>query len=218
MKYYFFDLDGTITDPKEGITKSVAYALKKYDIRVQNLDELCPFIGPPLFSSFMEFYGFDKEKAMEAVKFYREYYEVKGIYECKLYDGIPKLLKDLKAQGHHIIMATSKPTDMAIRLVEHFQLTEFFDFIAGSTRDSSRVEKEDVLKYALEQFPSIDIEQCCMIGDRKFDAIGAKQVHMKCILVEYGYGNRKELEECKPLWIAETVEVLGKYLLSGMES
>lgn len=212
MKYIFFDLDGTITDPKEGITKSVAYALDKYDIKVEDLDTLCPFIGPPLHVSFQEFYGFDTEKSMEAVKYYREYYSERGIFECHLYDGIPELLKHLKEKGYKVILATSKPTEFAKQLLEHFDIMKYFDYVSGSTMDSSRVEKADILRHAIRQYKGASVEDMIMIGDRKFDYIGASKLGIKCILIEYGYGELAELEACRPFAIKKTVREVQNFL------
>lgn len=212
MKIVFFDLDGTITDPKEGITKSVAYALDKYGIHVEDLDSLCPFIGPPLHVSFQEFYGFDAEKSMEAVRFYREYYREKGIYECYLYEGIPELLKHLKEKGDKVVLATSKPTEFAKQLLEHFDIMKYFDYVSGSTMDGSRVEKADILRHALRKYEDVPKEDMIMVGDRKFDALGASEVGLRCILVEYGYGELPELEACKPLAIGKTVKEVQNFL------
>lgn len=212
MKIVFFDLDGTITDPKEGITKSVAYALAKYGIHVENLDSLCPFIGPPLHVSFQEFYGFDAEKSMEAVKYYREYYSEKGIFECYLYEGIPELLKHLKEKGDIVVLATSKPTEFAKQLLEHFDIMKYFDHVSGSTMDGSRVEKADILRYALRWYPDVPKKDMIMVGDRKFDSQGAAEVGIRCVLVEYGYGDISELEACKPLAIRKTVKEVQNFL------
>lgn len=212
MKYVFFDLDGTITDPKEGITKSVAYSLKKFGIEVEDLDTLCPFIGPPLQASYQEFYGFSPEQSMEAVKYYREYYSEKGIFECTLYDGIPQILRHLKEKGDKVVLATSKPTKYAKQILEHFDILKYFDFVSGSTMDGSRVEKADIINYALENFKDISVENVIMIGDRKFDYLGASKFGIKCILVEYGYGEISELEECNPYSIKKTVPEVQKFL------
>ena len=129
MRYVFFDLDGTITDPFEGITKSVAYSLKKFGINVEDLRSLCKFIGPPLSNSYEEFYGFSKEQAKEAVDEYRIYYEKQGIFECVLYDGIKELVKHLYDNGIKVVLATSKPTEFANEILEHFEIDKYFDFI-----------------------------------------------------------------------------------------
>ena len=213
----FFDLDGTVTDPKEGITKSVQYAQKKYGITVEDLDTLCPFIGPPLYRSFEDFYGFSHEQALEAVKEYRVYYHDTGIFECKVYEGIPELLCKLRDRGCEVVMATSKPEEYAIRILEHFGIASYFTLVAGSTMSERRVEKPDILRYAIDRLMKghpehFDLTKVCMVGDRKFDYIGAKQVGMPCILVGFGYGERQELEACKPYAIVDSVEELGRML------
>ena len=128
-KYILFDLDGTLTDPKEGITKSVAYALEYYGIHVEDLDSLCKFIGPPLKDSFITYYDFDEEKAEEAVEKYREYFKPHGVFENKIYAGVDNLLKTLKERGKVIILATSKPTVFAKTILEHFDLMKYFSFV-----------------------------------------------------------------------------------------
>lgn len=212
MKYILFDLDGTITDPKEGITKSVAYSLKKFGIEVEDLDTLCPFIGPPLSDSYEQFYGFTHEKAMEAVDEYRVYYRKQGIFECKLYDGIKELLEHLHNEGKKVILATSKPEEFAVQLLEHFDIIKYFDVVAGSTMDGSRMEKADVIRYAMSRIKEFDVNDAVMIGDRKFDYIGSKECGIPCILIGYGYGEMEELENCKPFAIKESVFELQKFL------
>lgn len=214
LKYVLFDLDGTITDPKEGITKSIQYSLRKFGIEVEDLDSLCPFIGPPLSQSYEKFYGFSHEQAMEAVDEYRVYYRKKGIFECYLYEGIRELVKDLHESGIKVILATSKPEEFAVQLLEHFDILKYFDVVAGSTMDGSRVEKVDVIKHAVSRLSGFRPEEAVMVGDRKFDYIGAKECNIPCILIGYGYGEMQELEECKPFAIKSTVSELKEYLFN----
>ena len=206
-QYFFMDLDGTISDPKEGITKSVAYALDYYGIKVENLDTLEKFIGPPLSDSFQEFYGFDREKSLDAVEKYREYFKDKGIFENELYPGMEQLLKTITEQGGKIVLATSKPEVFAKRILEYFHIDKYFTFAAGSTLDTTRNKKEDVIRYALDSL-GIAAEEAIMIGDRKHDVIGAKENGMACIGVLFGYGDREELESAGADVIVETVEEL----------
>lgn len=212
LKYILFDLDGTITDPKVGITKSVAYALKKFDINVDNLDSLCNFIGPPLNTSFEEFYGFSPEQAKDAVDKYREYYQEKGIFECELYGGMEQLLKHLHGKGVKIVLATSKPQVFAKRLLEYFNIIKYFDFISGSELNGDRTVKSEVIRYALSQYDGISSDEIIMVGDRKFDYFGAAEFKIPCVLVAYGYGERSELEDCKPYHIVDTVLELENFL------
>ncbi|MBR6728677.1 MAG: HAD hydrolase-like protein, partial [Clostridia bacterium] len=146
-----FDLDGTLTDPMMGITKSVRYALEHYGIKVKSLTELVGFIGPPLKGSFQSFYGFSDTQATEAVEKYREYFAETGIFENEIYPGIPELLEELKAQGRRLYLATSKPTVYAERILAHFHLDTYFDFVGGSLLSGERVEKQDVIRYTLAE-------------------------------------------------------------------
>lgn len=215
-KYVLFDLDGTLTDQKEGITKSVAYALEAYGIHVEDLDSLCKFIGPPLKDSFVKFYGFSEEQGYEAVEKYREYFRPHGVYENKVYAGVDKLLAELKASGKMIILATSKPTVFANTILEHFDLMKYFDVVCGSELDGSRVKKGDVITYALEQVAEkdtgFDKSKAVMIGDREHDILGAKENGLDSIGVLYGYGDRAEHEAAGADYIVETVEELIKTL------
>ena len=201
--YFLFDLDGTLTDPGLGITNSVAYALGKYGITVEDRRELYPFIGPPLRQSFSEFYGFDEEKTKEAVAFYREYFSEKGLFENEVYEGIEAVLTELKSRKKILIVATSKPEAFAVEILKHFHLNHFFDFIAGATMDEKRTKKADVIAYALEQCKITDKASAIMIGDREHDVLGAKQVGLDSVGVLYGYGNYEELENAGATYIVE---------------
>ena len=144
MKNYdviLFDLDGTLTDSSPGIINSIIYALNKYGISVEDTSKLRRFLGPPLHESFKEFYGFDDEKAMEAVKYYREYFSTKGLLENQVYNGIPELLKNIADNDKRLIVATSKPQEFTDRIMEHFDLTKYFEFVAGSNMDGTRSKK-----------------------------------------------------------------------------
>lgn len=200
-----FDLDGTLTDPYLGITNSVAYALEKFDIHIKDKTELCKFIGPPLIDSFMEFYGFSEEKAKQAVVFYREYFSKKGMLENSVYDGIEELLKSLKNGGKRLCIATSKPEPYAKKILEHFKLSKYFEYIAGATFDETRSKKADVIEYALEQCGAKDRTCVLMVGDRKHDILGALECSVDSMGVLYGYGNREELETAGANYIAENV-------------
>lgn len=207
-----FDLDGTLTDPGEGITNSVAYSLKKFGIDVADKKELYKFIGPPLVDSFMNYYGFSEEKAELAVKYYREYFRDTGIFENRVYDGIPELLAEIKESGRKIVLATSKPEEFAKRILVHFELDKYFDVAAGATMDTSRSKKSDVIKYALELCGNPDKTQTVMIGDRKHDIIGAKQNGLDSIGVLYGYGDFDELHAAGADYIAESVADIIKHI------
>ena len=208
----FFDLDGTLTDPGDGITNSVAHALKKYGIEVTDRTELYKFIGPPLHESFEKFYGFSREEAMKAVEYYREYYKVKGIYENSVYEGIETLLKKLKESEKKIVLATSKPEIFAKEILRHFAIDKYFDFIAGSNLDGTRTVKAEVIEYALSNCSVTDKNTVVMIGDREHDIIGAKKNGIDSIGVLFGYGSREELENAVATYIAETVNDIEKLI------
>lgn len=212
-KYILFDLDGTLTDPKLGITKSVAYALKSYGIEVDDLDSLLKFIGPPLKDSFVKYYGFSEEQGIEAVEKYREYFKPYGIYENKVYDGVENMLAELVKCGKKVILATSKPTVFAKVILEHFKLDQYFTCVVGSELDGSRVKKGDVVAEALRQARVADKSQAVMIGDREHDIIGAKENGIDSIGVLYGYGDRAEHEAAGAGMIVESVEELVEYLM-----
>lgn len=205
-KYYLFDLDGTITDPGEGITNSVAYALDHFGIHVEDKTTLYPFIGPPLMDSFQRFYGFSEEDADLAVKTYREYYKVKGVHQNLLYPGITEVLKSLKAQGKTVALATSKPEPFARQILKHFGLDRYFDFIGGATLDVSRSKKADVIAYVLDTLQVEDKSQVLMIGDRLHDVVGAKENGLAAMGVLYGYGCLQEFIETGADYVAEKPE------------
>ncbi|MDF2938701.1 MAG: phosphoglycolate phosphatase [Paenibacillaceae bacterium] len=202
-----FDLDGTLTDPKTGITKGVQYALAKAQITVEDLDTLECFIGPPLTVSFSEFYGFSDADAQAAVAAYREYYSVTGLYENLLYDGIRELLELLKAQGRKLIVATSKPTVFSQTILEHFQIASYFDHIVGSNLDGTLSEKAEIIAHILEH-NQLDKSSVVMIGDRKFDIIGAHANKIDSIAVGFGYGSEAELLGAEPTHYVKTVAEL----------
>lgn len=211
MKKYdviLFDLDGTLTDSSPGIMNSIVYALKKCNISVENTYDLRKFLGPPLHESFRDFYGFDDEKSMEAVGFYREYFSTKGLLENEVYSGIRELLEDLKENGKRLILATSKPQPFTDRIMEHFDLAKYFEFIAGSNMDGTRSKKAEVIAYALESCGIMGKSNVVMVGDREHDIIGAKTVGIDSIGVEYGYGDYDELSDAGATYIVKTVEGL----------
>ena len=212
-KYILFDLDGTLTDPKLGITKSVAYALKSYGIQVDDLDSLLKFIGPPLKDSFVKYYGFSEEQGAEAVEKYREYFKPYGIYENKVYDGVENMLAELVKCGKKVILATSKPTVFANMILEYFHLDKYFTCAVGSELDGSRVKKGEVITEALRQAGVTDKSLAVMIGDREHDILGAKENGIDSIGVLYGYGDRAEHEAAGAGMIVESIEELLQYLI-----
>lgn len=207
---FLFDLDGTITDSSLGITNSVMYALRKYGIDETDRAKLYQFIGPPLTESFRKYYGFSEEQSWEAVEYYREYYRVDGIYENRVYDGFEEMLKELKAAGKKLIVATSKPEPFARIIIEHFGLAQYFDYVAGMEMDGGRGTKTDVIRYALKTCKIEDLSQVLMVGDRRHDVEGAKAVGIDCLGVLYGFGNREELVEAGADYIvADVKDIVG---------
>lgn len=210
--YILFDLDGTITDPMLGITKSVKYALSKFNISVKSLDELCKFIGPPLKESFIKYYKFSEEDSEKAIEYYREYFSKKGIYENIVYDDFEKMLTSLKEKNKTLIVATSKPTVFAEQIIENFNLGKYFSFVSGSNLDGTRTKKADVIKYALQQNKIIDTSSVIMVGDREYDIYGAKEHNIESIGVLYGYGNYEELTNSGSDYIVKDVNELRELL------
>ncbi|MBR2445904.1 MAG: HAD family hydrolase [Clostridia bacterium] len=201
-KYALFDLDGTLTDPGEGITRSVQYALDKFGIHVEDRKQLFCFIGPPLHESFEVYYGFSRPDAMKAVDYYREYYAVKGIFENLVYDGIPEVLAKLRDSGVRICLATSKPEVFAKQILEHFGLDGYFTAVAGSEMDGTRTKKAEVVERALGLLGNPDAGDCVMIGDREHDVLGGAAHGLDTIGVLFGYGSCEELEHAGATHIA----------------
>jgi len=217
MKKYqhiLFDLDGTLSDPKEGITKCVQYALGKLGIVETDLDKLEPFIGPPLRDSFIEYYGLTEEEALKGIDFYRERFREIGKFENILYPEIPSLLQELKNSGKHLYVATSKPTVYSDEILVHFNIRQYFDLVVGSNLDNTRAEKDEVIQYLLESLsPDLDKSDFVMIGDRKFDMIGAQKNGIDSIGVTYGYGSKDELEQANATYIVDSIAQLKNILL-----
>ena len=212
-EYYFFDLDGTLTDPGIGITNSVMHALKKYGIEVSDRSELYKFIGPPLADSFMNYYGFTQERAMEAIGYYREYFADKGLFENTVYTGIRDALQKMKDAGAKLVVATSKPEKFANIILKHFDLDAFFVFVAGATMDESRNRKADVIRHALNSLNITNPDSVLMVGDRSHDVIGAEECGIKCAGVLYGYGSREELLDAGAIHIVNNPEEVDSLLL-----
>lgn len=219
-QYLLFDLDGTLTDPKIGITTCVQYALSAQGIEEPDLNKLEPFIGPPLKDSFMEFYGFNEEQAERAIGKYRERFQDIGIFENKLYPGIRRMLRKCKRRGAALAVASSKPEIYVKRILEHFHLAQYFDVIVGSELDGRRTAKEEVVQEALRRlFPEgdIDYDNTVMIGDRKFDVTGARDNKLVGVGVSYGYGSMEELKAAAPDYIVRSVRELEELLLRGRD-
>ena len=211
-QYILFDLDGTLTDSGMGIVNSVAYSLQKKGIDVEDKEELLKFVGPPLIESYRRYYGYSMEEAVEMVDIYREYYGTKGLYENSVYEGMEEVLKVLKERGKVLIIATSKPEEYARQIVEHYGLSKYFMYVAGSNMDETRTKKAEVIAYALESCNIQNMNEVVMIGDRKHDVLGAKAMGLDSIGVLYGYGSREELEAAGADRIVESAEDLIRIL------
>ncbi|MBK5429809.1 MULTISPECIES: HAD family hydrolase [Bacillus] len=212
---FLFDLDGTLTDPKEGIINSALYALNKMGIEEGNISELDSFIGPPIQQSFVDRYNMNEIEVERAVFYFREYLKRSGLLENKVYDGIPILLQELKDAGNRLFVATSKPTVFAKQVIEHFQLTSFFEEIVGSNLDGTRIKKEEIIAHILQQNEGLNKEEVVMIGDRKHDIIGANHNGIASIGVLYGYGSENELIEVSATHIAKDIEELHHFCIEN---
>ncbi|MFD0675243.1 HAD family hydrolase [Cohnella sp. GCM10027633] len=193
-KHILLDLDGTISDPKIGITKSVQYALNKMGIIENDLDKLEPFIGPPLKNSFIDIYSFSEGRANQAVEYYREYFKEYGMYENELYPGMLELLENFQNSGFTLYVATSKPTVFAKQILKYFQIEHYFEWIVGSNLDGTMSDKSEIINYIIKN-KEISIDSLIMIGDRKHDIVGANNNGIASIGVGYGYGSEEELRK-----------------------
>lgn len=208
-----FDLDGTLTNPKVGIVNSILFALEKLSINEPNIDELETFIGPPLRESFVARYNLTESNADLAMNYYREYFSVKGLYENEVYQDIPALLEFLFASNYKLFVATSKPTVYAEKIIEHFNLSQYFVKTIGSNLDNTRTDKTEVISHLISTF-GLQKAKSVMVGDRKFDIIGAKNNSIKSIGVTYGYGTLEELRLYKPDFIVSNCSEIKALLLN----
>lgn len=208
-KSILFDLDGTLTDSGEGIMNAATLALKHFGLNVPDREQMRVFVGPPLKDTFIRF-GMDPKDTDEGIEVFREYYTDKGIFENFPYPGIQQLLGDLKAAGHKLYVATSKPEYMANRVLEHFDLAQYFDLICGATPDESRVEKSEVIEYLLAQ--AEDVHQTVMVGDTTFDVIGAAAHGIPAIGVAWGYGKVSDMVKAGAAAIANNTQELFELL------
>lgn len=210
-----FDLDGTLTDPFEGITKSFQHGLAAFGVQEADMDNLRRIIGPPLMESYQEFYGFSLAQAAQAVAKYRERFSTIGLYENKVYPGIPEMLSKLRKSGLVLAVATSKPEPYAMRILEHFDLKDDFHFVGGSELDGRRSKKGEVIAYVLDHLHKMGLLRppVIMVGDRKHDILGAKENGISSLGVLFGYGGREELTQSGADFIVDSVKMLEKKLL-----
>lgn len=209
-KNILFDFDGTLTDSKEGITKSVQYALSKFGISVDNLDKLDKFIGPPLIDSFMEYCNFSREDAEAAVEYYRDRFSKKGIHEHRAYEGVRNLLIKLKENGFNLFVATSKPTVYASGMLKDLKLFSYFHAVVGCELNGIRNKKGEVINYVIDKYNLDNKKDIIMVGDRSHDIIGAKENGIDVIGVTYGYGSEEELKGSGATYLAESTEDIFK--------
>ncbi|AFM40800.1 putative phosphatase [Desulfosporosinus acidiphilus SJ4] len=215
MRYQIllWDLDGTLTDPKQGITRSVQYALQKLGFPYPHEDELEWVIGPPLMDSFRVLLETeDNDLLTTALDFYRERFREIGMFENKVYPGIPELLASLKGKGCQHFLATSKPKIFAAEILKHFSLKDYFSKIMGSELNGKFVEKEDLIREVLQGVPQELRSKTVMIGDRRYDVQGARSNHIEVISVGYGYGTNEELELAAPDYLVSSVRELERLL------
>ena len=208
-KAILFDLDGTLTDSGEGIINCATLALEHFGLPVPNRDAMRVFVGPPLDETFMKF-GVPADKTDEAIAVYRSRYTTVGKFENIPYPGVDKMLRCLKAHGHKLYVATSKPEKMSVEILEHFDLAKYFDLICGATLDGSRSKKADIITYLLEKAGGA--ENAIMVGDTSYDVIGAKAHGMPCIGVSWGYGKIADMEAAGAIAIAGTMDELFQLL------
>lgn len=215
IKYAFFDLDGTIMRSDPGVIECVKYSIEKSGFQMPDIKTLFKFIGPPLRDSYMDFCSMTEEQSMRAIAYYRERYNAKGIFECEVYPGIIELFARLKSNGIIIATATSKPEHMAVRIAGKFGLNEYLTLVAGSD-DTETQTKTDVILNAFDRLSirEFDRDSVLMIGDRKFDVIGAHNCGIKCLGAVWGYGTKEELVSSGADYCAYTAAEAGDIILS----
>lgn len=198
-----FDLDGTLTDSADGVIRSAQHMQEKMGIAKWEDADLRFIVGPPLMKTFTEDFKMNQEDAQRALAFFRERYASVGLFENKVYEGIPEMLEALKKKGKRLAVATSKKEETAVRILKHFGVDEYFEVIGGDNREIGRDTKAKVIEYVLESM-SADCSDAVMVGDRKFDVEGAHAAGIPCIAIEYGYGDRAEFEACGADYIGKT--------------
>ena len=213
LKYAFFDLDGTLSNSSKGIMKAIKYALRNFDIEIDDEEYLKRYIGAPLIDCFMEFNGFSLEQAETALKHYRDYYLTVGRFDNALFDGIADMLKTLNKRGVKCVVATSKPTDFMGNDIEYLGLNKYLYTAFGASFDDSRRHKKDIIKYGIEKLNANPLE-CVMVGDHHNDIIGANENNVKSIAVTYGYGVKRELLRYNPTYMVDSVNELKNILLT----
>lgn len=218
LKYVLFDLDGTLTESGPGIMNAAKIALNHFGIEENNVENLHKFVGPPLTESFGQRYGMNEADTQEAIAVFRKYYNVTGIYENSVFEGIQEMLQQLKSNGLLLSIASSKPRPMIDIVVDHFDIRKYFDVIVGCELDGTRSQKKEVVDEVIRLFGELSgddavLEHSIMVGDRMYDVNGARECGFECIGVTYGYGTRQELQEAGAAYIVDSVNELGEKLL-----
>ena len=217
-RYVFFDLDGTLTDPAEGITNSVMYALRHFGIEVTDRRELYPFIGPPLSDSYAKYYGFTAEQSEKGVNLFREYFREKGIFENMPYPGMPELLAELHQLGCKLVVTSSKPKLFVERILDHFGMAKYFHAVCGATMDEKTSRKPIIIRNALDICPEAGADNTIVVGDHALDVIGAHENGLPACAVLYGYGENDAIEEAKPEYTACSVNDLRMCLMDWLQN
>lgn len=218
MRYYryiLFDLDGMLLDTSEGVYECVKYSLGSFGIEVTDDESLKPYMGPPLKYSFCRFHGLTPEQSEQALKLYREKYNSGGMYRCRMFDGVPELLAELKKRGHILGLATSKPERNAVLLMKHFGLDKYLDEITGASLDDSRSDKLSVVIEALRRFGNPDKRDVLLVGDRRYDTVGAHGAGISSFGVYMGCAEPGEHEEAGADYITVGIDGLSKALLES---
>ncbi len=215
-----FDLDGTIIKSDRGVTIGIERSLKAIGVDVGDKSTLLKFLGPPMYESYTKYYNITDEEYSKALDVFHDYYRSKGIFECEIYAGIEKTFARLKEAGAKLYVATSKPEREARRIIEHFNLEKYFDFIGGSDGDhgTDRCTKTAVMEYVLDKVNIQDKSKVLMVGDRFHDIEGAKNLGVSCLSVLYGYGNLKEFEKYKTDYIVESTEDIADFIIKGLSN
>ena len=217
-RYIFFDLDGTLTDPAEGITNSVMYALRHFGIEVTDRRELYPFIGPPLSDSYAKYYGFTAEQSEKGVNLFREYFREKGIFENMPYSGMPELLAELHQLGCKLVVTSSKPQLFVERILDHFDMAKYFHAVCGATMDEKTSRKPIIIRNALDICPEAGADNTIVVGDHALDVIGAHENGLPACAVLYGYGENDAIAEAKPEYTACSVNDLRMCLMDWLQN
>jgi len=212
VRNILFDLDGTLTDSREGIVNAILHSVSRMNLVEHNPEALVSFIGPPLKESFIQRYRLTEAEAKKALAFYREYYADQGKFENKIYHGIRELLHALNDMGQMLFMATSKPTLFSRQIAEHFSIDKYFKDIVGSNLDHTRTGKSEIIRHILEKH-QLDASETVMIGDRAHDLTGARKCGVGSVAVSYGFGDPEEFTGLGALFTASDVNELKSKLL-----